>query len=289
MEALARPAAWPIGLAGFLARGGIGPFALPILVMPSVVGISTFIGPNAVTAAGLSGRFVGLAVVAALLVGSWLVLGQLVGTWVDLTLIEARIRRGVLARCLVVRSATLVPLGLVVAWSAGRLGSLGYDELIGPTDLARPFVIRVIVRAPEVVLAVVLAWLLAELVGGIAVRLVAVDGRGWRAALGGAVGRIVRRPIATAAVLAGTVLGSVVLVGPAILATGFLWDRLRSALFGELGPVAGLGAVLGLVATWSAGLLLAGIAATWRSLAWTRFVGRDHRGAGLADPDRGRL
>ena len=52
--ALARPRLWGLGLAGFLARGGIVLFVLPILTLPSVVGVTTFVGPTAITAAGAS-------------------------------------------------------------------------------------------------------------------------------------------------------------------------------------------------------------------------------------------
>ena len=46
VETLVRPSGWPLALARFLVRGGIIPFALPIVVLPTTVGIATFFGPD---------------------------------------------------------------------------------------------------------------------------------------------------------------------------------------------------------------------------------------------------
>ena len=73
------PRLWALGLAGFLARGGIVLFALPIVVLPSVVGLTTFIGPNSVTAAGLAPRFVAIVAITTVVLVGWIVLATLVG------------------------------------------------------------------------------------------------------------------------------------------------------------------------------------------------------------------
>ena len=50
----ARPALLAVGLVGFLARGGLILFTLPIVVLPTPTGISNFIGGTALTGAGAS-------------------------------------------------------------------------------------------------------------------------------------------------------------------------------------------------------------------------------------------
>ena len=66
-------------------------------------------------------------------------------------------------------------------------------------------------------------------------------------------------------------LATVFVVTPIVLAAGVVWDFLRGELGGASGDdgLALLLTMLIFVATWSAGLLVAGIAAAWRSAAWT--------------------
>jgi hypothetical protein len=322
LVALGRPRLWAIGLAGFLARGGVVPFLLPIVVLPSVVGMATFVGPNAVTGAGLSPSFVVLAVATAIGISAWLVLGTIVGSLADLALVREtartdlepnrpslqpggapdrgsegapgragglRVGGGSIARLVCIRLAVLLPLGLVVVWSAVRLVDVGYRELVLPGDLARPFLLRVLLGAPDVVSVLIVAWLAAELVGALAVRLAILEDRSIGRALGGALRSVVRHPLGSLGVLAGTIAGSLIVVGPGLLTASLAWNGVRRALLGY-GPVsAALLATGAFVATWTVGLVLAGIAAAWRSVAWTLVVLRDHRGTGHAPVDGGNL
>ena len=61
------------------------------------------------------------------------------------------------------------------------------------------------------------------------------------------------------------------LVAPIVLASGVAWDYLRTELAAAAGANAALLllSMLTFVAIWSAGLLVAGLAAAWRSAAWT--------------------
>jgi len=310
--ALTRPRLWAFGLAGFLARGGIVLFVLPILTLPSVVGVTTFVGPTAITAAGLSPRFVALAAVAAAILAAWLVAGTLVVAAVDVALVREALRpdeaagwpgadrvgpgdrgdradRGLVRRLFVVRLVTLVPLGLALAWGAARLVDIGYRELILPGDLARPFVLRVLASAPEVVLALLVAWLAGELLGTVAVRLAIVECRSAGPALRGALRSIVRRPLGPLGILVATLGGSIVVVAPPLAAATIAWEAVRTSLLGsaELAPT--LLAVGVFVAVWLGGLVLAGIAAAWRSIAWSVALVRDHRGAGAGTVNGGTL
>lgn len=284
---LSRPWLWAIGLAGFLARGGIVPFLLPIVALPSVIGVTTFVGPNAVTGAGLSPRFIVLATATASAVAAWLILGTTVGSLADLALVRDAARAdgepargGSIARLVCIRFAVLLPLGLVVAWGAVRLVEAGYRELVLPGDLARPFFLRVLAAAPDVVVLLIVAWLGAELVGAVAVRLAIVDDRSIIGALGGALRSIVRRPLGSLGVLLATIAGSLIVVGPGLVTASIAWDGVRGALLGDGSAPAALLAVGIFVATWTAGLVLAGAAAAWRSAAWSSVVLRDLQGTG---------
>jgi hypothetical protein len=325
--ALSRPRLWAIGLAGFLARGGIVFFLLPIVALPSVVGVTTFVGPNAVTGAGLSPRFVVLAAASASGIAAWLILGTIVGSLADLAFVReaartdgepaptddelvrtdgqparpslelegspgfdpqdapdrvegGHVRGGSIARLVCIRFAALLPLGLVAAWGVVRLVEIGYRELVLPGDLARPFFLRVLAAAPDVVVLLIVAWLAAELVGAVAVRLAIVEDRSIVRALGGALRSIVRRPLGSLGVLAGTIGGSLIVVGPGLVTASIAWDGVRRALLGDGSAPAALLAVGVFVATWTAGLVLAGVAAAWRSTAWSSVVLRDLRATG---------
>ena len=63
MVALSRPRLWVFALLAFLARGGLVALVVPMLVLPTFVGISNTVGPTSVTAAGPTPRLV--AMVAA--------------------------------------------------------------------------------------------------------------------------------------------------------------------------------------------------------------------------------
>jgi hypothetical protein len=301
IETLGSPRWWAVGLAGFLARGGILVFTIPVVVLPSVVGLTTFIGPNSVTAAGLAPRFVALLAATVVTVAAWILLGTLVAAAVDRALVRAVVgidrpgdpsgtdRGPGLTRLFVIRLACLVPFGVGLAVGGYRLGDVGYQELILPSDSTTPFVIRVLLAAPEVVALLVLTWLASESLGAVAVRLAIVDGRTAVGSLAAGLGWIVRQPVRSSAVTLATVLGSLIVVGPAVVATVVVWGGVRAVLLGTADPVAALAVVALFAITWAGGLALAGIAATWRSAAWSLAVVEDHRGGGPAPAEGGTL
>jgi hypothetical protein len=294
LDALAAPRTWAIGLAGFLARGGIVLFVLPVVVLPSVVGLTTFVGPNSVTAAGLSPSFVVLIVLTSLAVSAAVFLGTLVGTITERALVGEIAAGRVgdagrptpmddsarLAALVAIRLIALVPVGLTVALGGVRLGQVGYQELVLPSDSTAPFIVRVLLAAPEVVVAIIVAWLLGELIPAVAVRWVLLDRRGIRAAFGAALVWIAHRPLRSLAVLAATTLGSVVVVGPALVTGTVAWSGVRNALLGGSDSGVALGWVALFVASWLGGLVLAGVAAAWRSAAWSLVVMEDLRVGG---------
>ena len=294
------PALWAVGLAGFLARGGIVLFALPIVVLPSVVGLTTFIGPNAVTAAGLAPRFVTIVAIASLGLVGWVAIATLVAAATDRVLVAAVVRESTsghlrpartagLTTLFVIRLASLVPFALGVAVGALRLGQVAYQELILPSSGTSHIVLRVLQGAPEVVALLLLAWLVTELIGAVAVRLAIVEGRSASGSLGRTPLWIVRRPLRTLVVAGGTIAGSVLVLAPLVVVTATAWEVVRTALLGEAEPTVDVVVALLFVAVWTVALALAGVVATWRSAAWSLAVVEDHRGGGLLDRGDGTL
>ena len=77
---LATPVTWPLALATFLVRGGVILVLLPIVVLPTTVGLGTTFGPTLTSVAFGSvplqvivvAGTVGLVAVAGVVVGGWL-------------------------------------------------------------------------------------------------------------------------------------------------------------------------------------------------------------------------
>lgn len=285
-----RPGLVVVGLAGFLARGGVLLFILPFVTLPTPVGIGNWIGPTSITASGPAERLVWLigAIVAVLVMG--LAIGTAIGAFADLALFRAaggrartsrRSRRGVvvtllLSRLVLIRLLALAPLALALAWSAQRFGAATYRELILPDELVTPLVLRVLDRTRDAVAIVILAWLLGEFVGGIAVRHHLRRGDPIPVALLRPAIDLARRPMTT---LATFVVGAVLpIVGVApLLALGwFLFGGVRFAIAGG-DLVLTIAAVVLFVAAWTAALGLAGLVAAWRSLLGSYDVLRAER------------
>lgn len=276
-----RPGLLAVGLAGYLARGGLLLFALPFLVLPTVVGIGNWMGPTSITAAGPSERLLWLtgAFVAVGVVG--LALGTVVGAFADLHLFRAAeavdaARRGrpprepggskaLLARLVLIRLLAIVPVSVALAWAANRFGAAAYRELILPDELVTPIVLRVLDRTRDVVAIVVAAWLFGELLGGLAVRHHLRCGDPIPVALVRPFVDLVRRPITTIVTFTlGAVLPFLVLAPPLALAW-LLFGGVRFALAdGELARM--VAATVVFIAVWAAGLAAAAFVASWRSL-----------------------
>ena len=296
-DALASPGLWPVALAGFLARGGLVLFVAPVVIPPSLVGLATFIGPASITPTGPT---IGLIVRIALgigLLGAALLAGILVGAIAEIALISAGAAgrgsaRRLLRRVVVIRLVSLVPVAAVLAIGIQRLGQIVYLELTLPTDLVTPIVIRVAAQAPEIVAAILVAWIFGETWGGLATRLAVLRDDGAGRALAGGLALFVRRIVAVLPLLGVSVLVAGLVLGLVIEAIGWSWGFVREALLGGSGTAAlaaMAGSTLLFVACWAAGLAIAGALATWRAVAWTLVVGEDHRGSGRTAPERATL
>ncbi len=278
----ARPSIWPVGLAAFLARGGVLVFVLPFVVLPTPIGIASFVGADAVTAAGPTERFLALALVAGLATGAAAVAGAVLAAAADRVALLAwavddagpagRASAGrasahpwpAVARILVARVVAAIPCALAIAWAVPRIADATYRQLTLPDDLTTPIILRIVQMVPDAVALVVAGLLVGELVAGLATVHVVVGGRGAGRSLL-LVGRdVVRRPIP---VLVAFVAGIAVLiagVGVPLAAGLAAWDAVRRALADGGTPAMALAAATAFAAAMVAALVVAGAVAAWR-------------------------
>jgi hypothetical protein len=287
---LSRPEWWAMALAAFLVRGGFILVVLPIIAVPTAAGVVTTLSPVVegiwLGTPSLEGALVGSVVLLLLFVG--LAAAAMAGSWLDLALVreateDEDVDRGwrpvhaSIAQALSIRLAAHVPTLLALAYGFLRVIDVAYTEFLSPSEAGVSIVDRVLVRVPEVVLLVVVAWLLGETIGPLAARRAAAGTRSTRALL--AAGRQVLSPRG----LGTLALTSVVIAGvllPFTLAAGWAWEHLRGYLLDDaIGVQFGalqLGAALVLlVASWILGLAVLGAVLAWRAAAWTSEVTTD--------------
>lgn len=289
---LVRPASWALGLAGFLAGGGLLVMAWPIVVLPTPTGLQNSLGgpvsslvfgaPSTELLWLLGG--VALAAVVVLLGGLY------AGAWAErqgigLTL-EAAADEGILApapdlsgapgagRIALLRLLSLAPVlgALLLGWRT--LYDVTYRELILPDDLVTPLPVRVLGEVPWVVLGIGVAWMISDAAAAVAVRRLVLERRpvlvawllGWW--------DVVRRPHR---VLPTALVGSAALVlaaGPGLVAAAVGWGRVSEVVLDARDPLTVAVAVVVWVAIWLGALVLAGVGAAFRAAAWTLAVPR---------------
>ena len=283
LHPLERPESWWVALAGFLARGGLLLFLLPILVLHTPAGVQTELSPLLVPFlfGGASGAFFALSATVAAIGAFALLVGGLVGAWSDrLLILDAADpdgsaeggRRVATAQVLVVLTARWlahVPLLAALGWGAARVVATVYRELTVPFEVVTPLLVRILVAVPDALAVIGLAWLLGEAAGGLAAREVVLRGRG---GLGGAVAGwsgLVRRPVASLATLAWTSIGLVIAIAPGLLSAAAAWRWVRAVLWDGGEPLELIAALAAFVGLWLATLALTAFASAVRSSAWT--------------------
>ena len=87
---LARPATWALALAAFLVRGGLLVLVVPIVVLPTPVGLGDVVGPPLISFVfgGVSPAFVAVVATAVVLFLVWLIGGGLLAATAEAELIR---------------------------------------------------------------------------------------------------------------------------------------------------------------------------------------------------------
>jgi hypothetical protein len=293
LTTLSTPATWPLALAVFLLRGGLVLVMLPIVVLPSPVGLGNLLGP-ALIAVVLQGPSIELVIVAglvALVVLAWFVVGGLAAATLEAA--SARLvasagddpgateprgagdgpnesrRWRVASRILTVRAAAHLPTALAIVWGFARLVDVAYRELTSPFDTATPIVVRVLRGAPDAIVVIVACWAVGEIVGGLAARRIVFDGAGTAGALRGAVVAMARRPLRVLAEFLVPLAALGLVLFPSTIAASAAWGLVRGALRSRGDPFSSTLAVLLFVTLWLVGLLLIAVAIAWRSAVWS--------------------
>ena len=298
LAVLARPSTWPLGLLGFLVRGGWLLVVAPIVVVPTPVGLANIVAPlledvafgRRTTELVATG---GVVIVAALV---WLIGGGLIAAVAEAEGVrriaeeesvavgaEGGVALGELAvawRIVGARLLAQVPLAIAIAWATVRIVTLAYRELTVPSDVSVPIAWRIVAGAPDAFVALLLAWLFAEVVGAIAARVLVFARPGVREAAGLALGRVRRRPVRMLALGLTTSAVLVIVLGTTGLAAGATWNALGAELaIGDPSPVATVLLLL-FVGLFVGGLVLIGLACAWRNAVWTVEVGGTFGGGG---------
>ncbi|MFH1475403.1 MAG: hypothetical protein ABIG85_06035 [Chloroflexota bacterium] len=295
-----RSGLWVFALAAFLARGGIAVLVLPVVVVPTFVGLANYVGPASVSAEGPGPQLVAL-VAAGVAIGLGLaVVGTLVAAAAEVALHRATLAAALeagpasvalpavafgpageagagraVARVAVLRLLLLVPLAAVAAVAVPAWIAVAYRELTLPSDVAAPLAARVLVGAPVASAAVFGTWLAMEVVGGFAARRAVLLGAPIPRALAGGLLDLLRAPVGTICTTGVALAGTVLVLAPGWWAIGAAWDAARHAFAGGSEVLAALVAALLLAAAWLAVLVLAALAAAWRATLFTmEFVRR---------------
>jgi hypothetical protein len=290
---VATPATWPMALAAFLLRGGIVLVTLPIVVLPTPVGLGNVVAP-AITSVALGTipiLVLVVSVIAAAVASGWLLLGGWVAAALEgegVRIVardeEATAARGPAStavppigggdatgasRILAARLVAYLPLGLALAWASVRFVSASYAELTNPSDVSTPIVLRVVRASPDAVLAIALAWMVGEIVGAMAARRIVLRGDPVMAALRGAVVDAFRHPLAVLARFWLPTLVLALVLAPSALAAASAWTAASAALLDRADPLQVVAAIVLFVVSWVVGLILAGVVCAWRAAAWT--------------------
>ena len=292
---ISRPRLWVFALLAFLARGGLVALVVPMLVLPTFIGLANTVGPTSVTAAGPTPRLI-------VIIATWLgvalgaiVSGTLIAAAAEVALHRATVvgwagrvgsgspsrliavapsayrgtARGTALRVATVRLVLLLPVAIALAVAVPAWVQVAYRELLLPTDLAVPLPVRVIAGAPLPAAVVVGAWLATEVLGGLAARRIALHGSSAVPALRAAVGDVARAPVSVFLTLTLAIGGTLLILVPAVVVVGVAWDHSRIALVDGTDAASVILSTLVLVAAWAGCLAVAGIAAAWRSVLWT--------------------
>jgi hypothetical protein len=290
LAVLARPSTWPLGLLGFMVRGGWLLVVAPIVVVPTPVGLANIVAPLLEDVA-FGRRTAQLTVTAGVLIVAtlvWLIGGGLIAAIAEAEGVRRIAEEEGIAvaedpvawRILGARLLAQIPLIVAVAFATVRIVAVAYRELTVPSDVTAPIAWRIVLGAPDGFAIAILAWLFGELVGAIAARIVVFKRAGVREALRGALGRLRWRPARTVGLGLATSMTLAIVLGTTGLAAGATWNALGAALgIGDSSPMTGVLLLL-FVGLFAGGLVLVSLTCAWRAAVWTVEVGGTFGGGG---------
>lgn len=281
------PAAWVVGAAGFLARGGVLLFALPVWSLPTPVGVALLIPPLAVDTTGISPDFlrelVAIGAVLSCVAALALVVGALADAIAFARLMEPRAPgegppvRAVAARLVVVELVAMLPAIAAAVVTTGRLVAVGETEYLLPSSTSVPYVVRIVNGALPEIVALAACLLVADAANAMLSRWVLH--RSWRRAVparrhAGGMPGIAALAARSAGAWVGGWAVTALFVAPGLLATSACWPALRDTYAATLGrtppsPAELVAVTVLFVAAWVGGVLLAGLGSAIRTAAWT--------------------
>lgn len=290
LATFAHPRWWVLALAGFLVRGGVVIVLLPMIVPPTVAGAMSLVAPTVIGQVLVGGPNTPVALVTAGVAISVIVLAWIAGTLgsaFDIALVAEALededlgleRRPVEPTPAGLGTARLGPhvlTAFVFAIAAARIFQVVYAEATSPGAPTTPFVERVASQTPVELAALLIALLVAEAVGGLALRAQLLDPAVAAGGVPRAFVRGVRRLLRPVALLTLVVTTAVVLlVGlPGAVAAGRAWGQVR-LLFTAPTDAGSMAIVLGLFVAVTLGwLTLLGVVLAWRSAVWTAIDAR---------------
>ena len=288
LATLARPTWWLLGLAGFLARGGILLFLLAIVTLPSPLALSNVVAPLLVPIVfgGFTPLLVALFVSGIVSLIAWILVGGWVGAATEIVLVrDARraaaeeglpVRRGdpsghwLIGRVAIAHLLAHVPLVAVAAFGSVAIVNVAYVELTSPFEVVTPLPIRIVAGAAGPIAAIVVAWVVGELAGGLAARrIVLEDDSVLRAVRGGYTDLVTTPGSSTLPGLLTTLILAADLAAM-LAAVDLSWTAARARLVEiPADPVAIGFALASFAASWFLALLVAGLIDAWRGVAMT--------------------
>jgi hypothetical protein len=285
---IGRPGWWVLALAGFLARGGIILFVLAVVTLPSPLALSDIVGPLLVPIAfgTLTAQTIVVLLVGVGAVVAWILVGTWIGAATEVALIhEARAAaeadglptrwrhpppRSLVGRVMIARLVAHVPLAITLALGTVQVVNVAYVELTSPVEVVTPLALRVVFGAFGPLIAIAVAWLTGEVVGGLAARRIVLGGqpvagavvRSFGDMLGGSPGAVLSALLTTAVLVLD--------VGASLIAVAFAWAAARGQVAELLPDPAPLAlSLMTLAAAWCLALAVTGLSTAWRSVAMT--------------------
>ena len=291
-----------MALATFLLRGGIVVTVLPIITFPSVLALSNAVAPlvlplalGRVEPAIVAGP--ALIVVGLLL---WLVGGGRIAAGIDVALVreaaEAAVDEGVAGRhdetdgegssgtvpvprratsglawrVLALRLIAWLPLAVALGIGVAAIVGATYAELTRPSDVAMPLVARVAREVVPELGLIVIAWVIGEVVGGVATRRAVLARGGHGASLGSAIRTSAARPMSWLVPWLGTTFVLVIVMGGTLAAAAVAWGHAVDALADRSTvPLQGYATLVLFVGLWLAAMFLGGVVLAVRSTSQT--------------------